>query len=150
MVRIDEFNFREIATTDSDYSVIPAGEYKTVIVGENDHETKAGDGKYVRIAFEITDGPCKGRRLWEIYNLWNKSPAAVEMSKKAFAKLIHATGKLDAVDSAELVGCSVVVVTKLENNNMTGQPVSRIKGYKPATSQPGRQPTAAEPDDTPW
>ena len=151
MVRIDEFDF-EVEGDDS-YALIPAGEFRAAVVDSDQRQTKSGDGMYLRLTFEITDGQYKGRRLWENYNLWNKSDVAVKIAKESLAKLIRACGKKSVVETTELHGVPVTIVTKLQSNNMTGDPETKIKGYKscsPIMPNTEERPAVPSSDDTPW
>jgi hypothetical protein len=151
MVRIDEFDF-EVQGEDS-YAPIPAGEFCAAVVESDQRQTKSGDGMYLRLTFEITEGQYKGRRLWENYNLWNKSDVAVKIAKESLAKLIRACGKKSVVETTELHGVPVTIVTKLQSNNMTGDPETKIKGYKSCSPIiPGvvERPAVTSDDPKPW
>lgn len=48
---------------------LPAGRYQAQIVESEMRPTKAGDGQYLWLGFDVLDGPHKGRKFWERLNL---------------------------------------------------------------------------------
>ena len=104
-----EFNSAETEPTSMEFEPLPAGWYMLKIVDTEKKTTKAGDGEYLKIAFDIVGGintgAGKGRKHWENFNLWNPSEKAQQIARGQFSGLCRACGKIGLVkDSSELHG----------------------------------------------
>ena len=124
-----EFDATDIPT-DVGFQPIPAGAYRCVITKSEFKETKAKDGRYLEFAFQVTEGqPFANRLVWAKLNLENKSPKAVEISRKELSAICHACGKLRVKDSAELHDIPLIVFVKIANDD-NGNPQNEIAGFK--------------------
>ena len=96
------------------------------------------------LEFEVLDGPHRGRRFWSTLNLWNPSPATVEMAQRELNSICHAVGKLRVADTEELHGIPMLVKLGFQKDNAER---NEPKGYKPAAgaapSSPGAGAAAA-------
>lgn len=66
--------------------------------------TRAGDGSYVNACFEVSDGPCKGKRVYNRFTYQNKSEKATEIGRKQLAQYCLAIGKQKISDICQLEG----------------------------------------------
>ena len=85
----------------------------------------------------MLDGAHRGRRFWSTLNLWNPSPATVEMAQRELNSICHAVGKLRVADTEELHGIPMMVKLGFEKDNAER---NEPKGYKPATGAPRVRP----------
>ena len=107
-----EFNSAETEPTSMGFEPLPAGWYTLKIVDTEKKSTKAGDGEYLKIAFDVLGGvntnTGKGRKHWENFNLWNPSEKAQQIARGQFSGLCRACGKVGLVkDSSELHGKTI-------------------------------------------
>jgi hypothetical protein len=87
----------------SEYSPIPVGTYTVMLIDSVWKDTKAGDGRYVKLTFEVADeGDLKGRRIYENLNLVNKNPTAVAIANRKLSAICHAVGVMQLTDTAQL------------------------------------------------
>lgn len=86
------------------FEAIPAGWYTVAIVESDMRPTKAGNGEYLWLEFDVTSGPYKGRKLWDRLNLNNANPVAVDIARRALSSICRAVGVLQVSDSAQLHG----------------------------------------------
>lgn len=96
-------------------SLVPAGVYTVAIVDSEVKDTKSGDGKYLKLSFDILGGDYAGRRIWSNLNLVNKNEKAVAIAQKEFAAICRACG-YDATpeDSQELHGIPMLATVKIQ------------------------------------
>lgn len=125
--------------TMDDRDCLPAGEYVAVIVKSERVESKRKPGNfYLNLEFDVTDGPCAGRKFWTMINLWNQNSEAVEIAQREMNSICHAVGKLRVNDSEELHGIPMRVTLKVVEDPQYG-PSNRVKGYKPLNGAAGHR-----------
>ncbi len=140
------------------FDALPKGDYLGMITDSEMKDTKAGDGKYLQLTWEIVEGEAKGRSLWSRLNLENKSQQAVDIAKRELGDICKAIGVLRPKDSMDLHGKLVVLSVSVKKRNDTGERTNDIKGYKaangsaPQASQTAAPQAASAPvaDKPPW
>ena len=139
-----------------DYELIPAGNYPAQIVASDMRSTKNGNGQFLYLELEISDGEYAGRKLYDRLNLINPNPQAVEIAKRQFSALCRATGVMVPKDSEELHFRPVVAVVKVRPAKGEYGASNDIATYKPvdgaaATSTtPAASGGAAKAAPKPW
>ncbi len=110
--------------------------------------TKAGNGSYLELQFQVLDGEYKGRQLWDRLNLDNTNEIAVKIARAQLAAICQAVGVLTPGDSQELHDLPLEISLKLKKRDDTGELTNEVSGYgkKPA---PGQAPQAAS-GTPPW
>jgi len=135
----------------STFEPVPAGKYLAVIAESEMRATKAGNGHYLELTFEVCDGPHKGRKLWARLNLDNPNPQAVQIARGELSAICRATGVMTPRDSCELhnIPLAVKVVCKKRDD---GEIANEIKGYERreaafsgVATMPGAPPSAPAP-----
>jgi hypothetical protein len=76
----------------SDFSLIPAGQYICQIIDSEVKDTKAGDGKYLQLTWEVLDGEYRGRRIFERINFLNKNRAVQDRAEKDISSICFYSG----------------------------------------------------------
>jgi hypothetical protein len=113
------------------FDPIPAGEYMMQIVESAILETKARNGKYIKLTLKVIDGEYKGRQIWVNLNIVNPNPVAVEIATKELATICRAVGKLQIVDTQELHGIPFLGRVKIRPASGDYPPSNDMVGYKP-------------------
>lgn len=121
------FNAAEVEP--QSFEVLPAGDYDVAIVGSVVQATKAGDGKYLSLELQILNGPHKGRKLFDLLNLWNPSPKAKEIAQGTLSAICRAVGVLTPQDSQDLHNKPLVATVKIRKDEQYGDK-NEVKGYK--------------------
>lgn len=125
------------------FEVIPAGEYRAMIVDSAMEQAKTG-GQFLKVSVQIIDGPHSGVVLFDRLNLINSNPKAVEIAQRTLSAICHAVGVMQVQDSAQLHNRPLVIrVTYKEGGEPDGKggvygPSNEIKQYK-AVSQAAPQ-----------
>jgi hypothetical protein len=147
MASLSGFDARNVKKLD-DFDAIPAGEYLAAIVGSQMKVTKAGDGRYLELDFQILEGEYKGRHMWSRLNLEHSNPVAVQMAQMELAAVCEAVGVLTPNDSSDLHNKPLRIIVKPEQRKDTGVWTTRIKCYFSSASQPAAP--ALRDDELPW
>ena len=100
MAYIGNFNANDIEP--ADFSALPSGIYTALISNSEFRNTKSGDGQFLVLAFQIVDGPKKGRLLWHNLNLINSNSKAVEIAQRELSAICRACGVMQIDNSDRL------------------------------------------------
>ena len=132
------------------FEAIPAGKYVAAIVASQMKSTKAGDGQYLELQFQVIDGEHKGRLLWARLNLTNTSEVAAKIARSELAAICQAIGVLTPNDSTELHDLPLQVTVAVKKRQDTGDLTNEIKAYakKPSAVAAGADQAAG--DTPPW
>lgn len=128
---------------------LPPGEYVMQIIAGAMEPTANGDGRFLKLELEITDGEHAGRKTLDRLNLENPNPQAVEIAKRTLSAIGHAVGVLQFSSTAPLefkkMLVKVATVPRKDKNKQVvpGEFSNEIKGYKPVNR------TAASSGGTP-
>lgn len=124
-----------------DRQPLPEGEYLVSIIDSDYKQTKNGNGWYVAITFEVSDGEHQGRYVWANYNIQHTNAQAQEIGEQQFAKLCLATlGKPSCGDTDDLLGKSCVIGVGFEKNDPSR---NRVKYANPINTTVGSAPGVA-------
>lgn len=147
------FDANQVEPSD-DFEPIPAGKYNAVITDSELKETKAGNGTYLQLAFQIIDGEYRNRMLWARLNLDNPNETAVKIAQGELSAICRAVGVLAPTDSVELHDLPLMIHVRCKRRSDTGEITNEIKGYsgsgaapKPPTPVAAAVPSAAA---APW
>lgn len=112
---------------------LPAGWYKAAMEKSDMEPTNDGTGMILKTEFVILEGPFKGRKIFENFNMQNKNPQAVEIAQQALSALCHATNVIRVTDSVQLHNIPLFVKLKVEAQRTEDSLKNEIN---PATKQP--------------
>jgi hypothetical protein len=112
-----------------DFEPIPAGKYVAVITESEMKETKAGDGHYLELTFQITEGEYKNRLLWDRLNLDNPNAQAVQIARAELSAICRAVEVMAPNDSVELHDLPLVISVKCTKRKDNGEITNEIRGY---------------------
>ena len=141
------------------FELIPAGWYNAELVDAEIKSAKSGNGEYLNLQFSLLDPPHVNRRVFVSLNLWNSNAQAVQIANQQRLELLHAVGKPNAQDTAEILGIPVQLrLTIREDRTGQYEPRNEVKGFRAvanATARPvapsAARPTApAVPAAKPW
>ncbi len=120
-----------------------------LVSGSEMKPTKAGTGSFLELAFEIIEGPYKGRRLWARLNLDNPNQTAVKIVRAELSAICRAVGVMSPKDSVELHNLPLLITVRCKKRADTGEITNEIKGYAKKEATAG-QPQQATSDTPPW
>ena len=148
MANLGNFDARTVEPT-TDFEPIPAGKYLAAITESQMKSTKAGNGSYLELVFQIIEGQYKGRKLWARLNLENPNATTVQIARSELSAICRAVGVLQPRDSIEMHNLPLQITVKCKKREDTGDVVNEIKGYAKKEAASG-QPQQAPADTPPW
>ena len=132
MAQLDQSYNSEENNESSGFSVIPEGNYHVMIDKSEWKDTKAGTGKYINFQMKVVDGEYAGRVLFDILNLINPNPVAVDIARKTLNSMCQACGLTNVEDTDELHGIVFEVKVKVEEGTGDNPDRNKIAAYLPA------------------
>lgn len=128
------------------FTVLPAGQYRLMITASVEKPTKAGTGTLLELTYDVIEGPAKGRKIFETFNLVNPSPKAVEIARQQLAKLCRAINRMRITGPNDFLNAVFIgdVITKKQTWNGEEREKNEIRRYLPssgAASVPASAPT---------
>jgi len=148
----------------ADFEPVPAGRYSAMVTESAIKPTKAGDGEYIELTWEIIGGPHNNRKWWQMYQVKNKSEKAVSMAQADLSAICKAMGREGFDMTEDLHNHEIVVDLEIESQaGWSDKNRVPFLGYHSATAapaepapaaptpvQPTPQPVAAEADIPSW
>ena len=139
---------------DSAPEILPAGEYQMQIIQSEMRETKAGDGQYLWLEFEILGPKYAGRKFWERLNLINKNEIAAKVAKKQLSAISFAVGLNGFPNDSEQLHFKPlkVAITHKENKqgNLEARPTYLSLNGGAAAPAPAAASAAPSATAKPW
>lgn len=126
----------------NNYELLPKGDYLCMAIASELKPNSKRTGDYLQITFEVLDGPCKGRKIWDRLNIRNANKTAEKIAMEQLNALCMATGVLHLQDSDQLHNLPVVLKVDIEAGRDGYDDQNRVKGYAPAN---GPAPRASAP-----
>jgi len=148
MADLNGFNAGEVEPN-TPFEPLPAGKYLAIITDSEMKATKSGDGRFLELVFEVIEGDCKGRKVWDRLNLENPNALAVKIARGQLSAICRAVGVMTPRDSVELHNLPLVVTVKVKRREDTGDLVNEVSGYAKKEAATG-QPQQAATDRAPW
>ena len=148
MANLNGFNAHNVEPN-ADFDPIPAGKYVAVVTGSEMKATKAGNGSFLELTFQVVEGEFKGRLLWARLNLDNPNPLTVKIARGELSALCRAVGVLEPKDSCEMHNLPLVVSVK-QKTDSDGEVRNEIKGYAKRETANGAKPAQAANPTPPW
>src|SRR6266567_3934655 len=89
-------------TQEGGFNVLPIGFYIAQVVDACVAQPKTGDGYYVGLSWQITEGTHEGRYVFQNITFLHSSTQAVEIGRRQFKDLCVATGVAEQVSDVEV------------------------------------------------
>lgn len=127
-----------------DYTPIPKGSYSALITESDMVETSSGNGAYLKLTIDITQGEYQGRKLFERLNLVNENELAVKIAQKTLGSICRAVGVDQINDSVVLHNIPFMIDVDIEQGKpymkdgeqRDGRPQNVIKKYHQLSKAP--------------
>jgi len=150
MATLNNFDANQVDPA-AQFDPIPAGKYIAVITESEMKPTKAGSGRYLQFALQVTEGPFRGRLVWARLNLENDSEMAVKIARGELSAICRAVNVMQPRDSVELHGVPLEITVGLKRRDDSGEFTNVIKGYakRPTPGTGGAPATVPAPTSGP-
>lgn len=148
-----EFDASSVEITNSNYAPLEPGWYQASITDADLRTTKAGNGQYIAVRYDITGPTGQGRVVWGNLNIKNPNPKAEEIGRQQLAELMGAIGLKTVRDTDQLIGGQLEIKLAIRKSEQYGDS-NDVKGYKSMTGSPAPAPapTGSAPTGSkaPW
>jgi hypothetical protein len=111
---------------------VPAGTYLAQVIESDIKDLASGNGKGLKLTFEIIDGQYKGRRIWENLNIQHSSEESQRIAQSQLSALCHAVGVIKLRDTAALHMKPVKIKVTVREAQGQYQANNNVKGYESA------------------
>jgi len=136
--------------TTGNFEPLPAGWYTVVVNGAEIKNTKAGNGQYIAVRYDVTGPTHQGRVVFGNLNIKNPSPKAEEIGRQQLGELMRAVGLSALQDTDQLIGGQLSIKLDVRESEQYGAS-NDVKGFKsngaPMAAAPAAASTKAAP---PW
>jgi len=134
-------NLEKVEAKQGTVDVLPTGRYNATIIGCDVKETKAKDGHYFHLFFQVIDGDQSGKVFDDILNVANKSADTQRWALASLKTILTHGGHKNPnmlQDSDELVGLTVNVRLESVKETYEGKVYdkNKVKGYTKAEAAP--------------
>jgi len=143
------FDSTQVEEQESSFDLLPIGNYPAQITGSEICDTKAGNGKYIKLEFTIVGAKYSGRKLWSNLNIENKNQVAVQIAQSDLKDICEAVGKSVISDTEELHGVPMQITVKVNPAKGDYPASNAIKKYKKLKSLVGATKTPAFASESP-
>lgn len=139
------------------FEPLPAGWYTSTITQGEVKKTKAGNGEYIKLRFDITGPTHQGRVVFGNLNIKNANPKAEEIGRQQLGEIMRAIGLAKVADTDQLIGGQISIKLTIKDDAQFGAS-NEIKGFNSLTgsaapsipSAPASAPAATGKAAPPW
>jgi hypothetical protein len=114
------------------YDLLPEGWYNATITSADLKPTKAGDGQYISMAYDITGPTHQGRKVFGNVTVRNSNPKAEEIGRQQLGDIMRAVGLATVRDTDELIGGQLSIKVSVRRDEQWGDK-NDVKGYRAVT-----------------
>ena len=140
---------------DREFTPIPAGWYQAAIAAADIRETKAGNGNYIAVRFDVTGPSHEGRVVFTNLNTRNPNPKAEEIGRQQLGNIMRAIGLSKLEDTDQLLGGNLSIKVSVREDPTYGAS-NEVKGYQAiqGSAAPAatfiKEPATAGSSEPPW
>lgn len=142
------FNTAELPEGNTgDFQPLPEGWYTVTVAGAELKQTKAGNGEYIAVRYDVTGPTHQGRVVFGNLNIRNPNPKAEEIGRQQLGDLMRAVGLAKVTDTDELIGGHCQIKLKIQKSEQYGDS-NEVRSWKAVEGGSMPAPTAAETSES--
>jgi len=128
-----------VAESDGEFTVLPAGKYKAATVDADLADNKAGTGKILKMSYQVMEGPYTGEKITDNINITNPSAQCQAIGQGTLKRICGMCNVVYPPQNTDgLMGKPMVITVGVEEftSNNTGKKLksNKIKKYEPANT----------------
>jgi hypothetical protein len=131
----EEFSVDALPVSNNNFEPLPEGWYNAAITGAEIKATKAGDGKYIAVKYNITGPSHQGRVIFGNLNIKNASTKAEEIGRQQLGEIMRAIGLAKVSDTDQLIGGNLGIKLSVRTGEYAGNEIKAFRALSGA--QPG-------------
>ena len=125
----EEFDANELPQGNGSFEPLPAGWYTATISQAELKDTKAGNGQYIKLRYDITGPSHQGRVVFGNLNIKNANPKAEEIGRQQLGDIMRAIGLAKVTDTDQLIGGQIGIKLSIKDDAQYGAS-NEVKGFK--------------------
>lgn len=129
MAFIGDFNAADMPVSTMSNEPVPAGWYNVKVHGAEVKNTKAGNGQYIAVRYDILGPTHQGRVVFGNINIKNPNPKAEEIGRQQLGDLMRAIGLARVTDTDQLIGGNLRIKVAVSQSEQYGDS-NEVKGFK--------------------
>ena len=139
------------------FEPLPAGWYTCTISQAELKDTKAGNGQYIKLRYDITGPSHQGRVVFGNLNIKNANPKAEEIGRQQLGEIMRAIGLAKVADTDQLIGGQISIKLDIKQDAQYGAS-NEVRGFKSVSGSvapsviaaPASAPAATAKAAPPW
>jgi hypothetical protein len=146
---IETFNAADAPQSNrTEFQPLPAGWYLVTIHSAEVKQTKAGNGEFIKVRYNLVGGENASRVVFGNLNTKNSSEKAQEIGRQQLGELMRAIGLPTIQDTDQLVGGTLEIKLSVRDDPQWGVS-NEVKGFRASNhSAPAPAPKVAA--NAPW
>jgi hypothetical protein len=137
-------------STRTEYAPLPAAWYLATIHSAEVKVTKAGNGEFIKIRYDLVGGEHANRVVFGNLNTKNPSEKAQEIGRQQLGELMRAIGLPTIQDTDQLVGGTLEIKLSVRDDPQWGVS-NEVRGFRASNhSAPAAAPKPAVAANAPW
>ena len=141
----------------NNFEPLPAGWYTCTISQAELKDTKAGNGQYIKLRYDITGPSHQGRVVFGNLNIKNANLKAEEIGRQQLGEIMRAIGLAKVADTDQLIGGQISIKLDIKQDAQYGAS-NEVRGFKSVsgsvapsvTAAPAATPAAVAKAAPPW
>jgi hypothetical protein len=125
----ETFDVNQLPQGNSNFEPLPAGWYTVTITQAELKDTKAGNGQYIKLRYDITGPSHQGRVVFGNLNIKNANPKAEEIGRQQLGDIMRAIGLAKVTDTDQLIGGQIAIKLEVKEDAQYGAS-NEVKGFK--------------------
>ena len=125
----EEFNVNELPKGTGNFEPLPAGWYTVTISQAELKPTKAGNGQYIKLRYDVTGPSHQGRVVFGNLNIKNANPKAEEIGRQQLGDIMRAIGLAKVTDTDQLIGGQIAIKLEVKEDAQYGAS-NEVKAFK--------------------
>lgn len=126
----EAFNVNDLPQGDGgNFEPLPAGWYTAKITQASLETTKAGNGSYIKVRYDILGPTHQGRVVFGNLNISNPNPKAEEIGRQQLGDLMRAIGLSQVQDTDQLIGGECQIKLAVKKSEQYGDS-NEVKGWR--------------------
>lgn len=143
-MRLDErFDVNSLPASEQNFEVVPEGWYTALIHSAEIRATKDGNGKYIKMRYDITGPTHSGHVVFGNLNIRNPSAEAERIGRQQLGDIMRAAGLATLEDTDQLASVSLQIKVGIRQASGGYDAQNIVKGWKPVDSAAHPAPAAS-------
>ena len=125
----EAFDVNELPQGTGSFEPLPAGWYTVTISEAELKSTKAGNGQYIKLRYDVTGPTHQGRVVFGNLNIKNPNAKAEEIGRQQLGDIMRAIGLAKVTDTDQLIGGNLSIKLDVKQDAQYGAS-NEVKGFK--------------------